>query len=78
MATTVLVMSTIPALGSTNESEKLRQKQNKKKKKALFNIYFSCFSLKRKVKHATYSVPIMYLEETVVDPIGESYDIFGK
>ena len=35
MATTVLVMSTIPALGSTNESEKLRQKQNKNKKTSM-------------------------------------------
>ena len=77
MATAMLVMSTILALGSTNESKKLRQKQNKTKK-PLFNIFFSCFSPKRKVKHATYSVPILYLEETVVDPIGECYDIFGK
>ena len=58
--------------------KKLRQKQNKNKKKPLFNFFFSCFSPKRKVKHATYSVPILYLEETVVDPIGECYDIFVK
>ena len=77
MATAMLVMSTILALGSTNESKKLRQKQNKNKKN-LYLIFFSCFSPKRKVKHATYSVPILYLEEKVVDPIGECYDIFGK
>ena len=58
MAIAVLVVSTIPALGSTNESKKLEE-QKKKKKKPLFNIYFSCFSLKRKVKHATYNVPIL-------------------
>ena len=56
MAIAVLVMSTIPALGSTNELKKLRQKQNKNKKN-LYLIFFSCFSPKRKVKHATYSVP---------------------
>ena len=59
MAITVLVVCTIPALGSTNLS-------GKKKKKPLFNIYFSCFSPKRKVKHATYNVPILLLEETFV------------
>ena len=78
MATAVLVMSTIPALGSTNESKKIKTVTKQKQKKPLFNIFFSCFSPKRKVKHATYSVPILYLEETVVDPIGECYDIFGK
>ena len=78
MATAVLVMSTIPALGSTNESKKIKTVTKQKRKKPLFNFFFSCFSPKRKVKHATYSVPILYLEETVVDPTGECYDIFGK
>ena len=77
MATAVLAMSTIPALGSTNESKKIKT-ETKQKQKNLYVIFFSCFSPKRKVKHATYSVPILYLQETVVDPIGECYDIFGK
>ena len=48
MATAVLVMSTIPALGSTNESKKIKtETKQKQKKKPLFNIFFLFFTKKK-------------------------------
>ena len=80
MATAVLVMSTIPALGSTNESKKIKTVTKQKQKQPLFNLFFLFFTKKKSEASnlQSYSVPILYLEETVVDPIGECYDIFGK
>ena len=47
MATAVLAMSTIPALGSTNESKKIKTVTKQKRKKPLFNIFFLFFTKKK-------------------------------